>query len=551
MRQVRSLFLATCGLAFACCAPSSARPDTDADGSNTEADILIRGGTIYDGGEQAPYIGDVAIKGDRILAVAPHLEIAGKRVEDASGMIVAPGFIDAHTHPDTYIRSDDPIMRLNAPWLAQGVSTVVIGVDGYGTYEVAKDLEALENSGIGTNVAPLVGFGAVRTEVIGEVARAPTPEELAREKKYVASAMCEGAFGFSTGLFYAPQSFSKTDEVIALAREAAKRGGLYDSHQRDESSYTIGLLGSVDEAITIGRKAGLPVHFAHIKALGVDVQGEADEVIAKIEKARAEGIDVTADQYPWLASGSNLQAALVPRWAVDGGYDAMLKRFSDTPTLKRIKTEMRENLRRRGGAQSLLLTATGLPWSGKRLGEIAKEWDMDPVDAAIRILSSDVPADGQWKVGSFNRGQMARTASFNMRADDVEAFMRQPWVVTSSDGSDGHPRQYATFPKKYATYVKEKGVISLTDFIHRSTGETADIYGLAGRGYLKPGNFADVVIFNPNSYAPRADYLHPRELSVGVVSLYVNGVEALHDGKPTGKAAGRGLRHEVPDGSCP
>ncbi|WP_369815382.1 amidohydrolase family protein [Erythrobacter sp. AP23] len=495
-------------------------------------------------------MGDVAITGDRIVAVGPSLDIAAAKVEDARGMIVSPGFIDAHTHPDSYIRSSNPTERLNVPWLAQGVSTIVIGVDGSGDFNVADDLAALEASGIGTNVAALVGFGAIRAEVIGEIDRAPTPAELEKEKAVVAKAMCEGAFGFSTGLFYAPQSYSQTDEVVALAREAAARGGIYDTHQRDESSYTIGLVASVEEAIDIGRQAGLPVHFAHIKALGVDVHEQSAAVIAHIERARAEGIDVTADQYPWTASGSNLQAALVPRWAVDGGYDAMLERFGDPATLARIKVEMEENLRRRGGRDSLLLTATGVPWTGKTLGKMATQWNLSPVDAAIRILSSNVEFDDNRSRGSLSRSQLAQTASFNMAEADVEAFMKQPWVVTGSDGSDGHPRQYASFPRKYQTYVKERAVISLRDFIHQSTGATADIYGMTERGYLRPGYYADVLILDPDEYAPRADYVNARVPSVGVRSLVVNGTEVLRDGKPTGAAPGHGIRHVPPDGSC-
>ena len=542
MTRIRIAFLATAAMAVSSCA-TLAEPDT--------ADIVIRGGTIYDGSTGEAYVGDIAIRGDRIVAVGPSLDVVAGRTEDAGGMIVAPGFIDPHTHPDSYLRSADPQMRLNAPWLAQGVSTLVIGVDGAGTPDVAQELAKLEASGIGSNVAALVGFSPVRTRIIGEVDRAPTNVELAQERQLVATAMCEGAFGFSTGLFYAPQSFAQTDEVIALAREAAARGGIYDTHQRDESSYSIGLVASVEEALRIGREAGLPVHFAHLKALGVDVHGQSAEVIAHIEAARASGLQVTADQYPWLASGSNLQSALVPRWAVDGGYQPMLDRFADEATLARIIPEMEENLRRRGGPDSLLLTATGFEWSGKRLGEIAAEWGIDPIPAAIRILSSDVPFETLSRRSSLDRGQIGRTASFNMVAQDVEAIMRQHWVVTGSDGSDGHPRQYATYPMKYASYVKDKGVLTVGEFIHRSTGRVAEIYGIEDRGYLRPGTFADIVVFDPERYAPVADYLNPRQLAVGITSLYINGELALKDGQATGATPGRGLRHRPTPGSCP
>jgi len=505
-----------------------------------QADVVIRGGTIYTGAEEPPLTGDVEIAGDRIIYVGPSRGTVAARVIDASGKIVAPGFIDAHTHPGTYIRSDDAQQRLNLPWLAQGVSTIVDGVDGYGSPDIAEEARKLEAGRIGTNVVPFVGFGAVRTRVLGEEDRAPTGQELEQEKALVAKAMCEGATGFSAGLFYAPQSFATTEEVIAVAREAGKRGGMYDTHQRDESSYSIGLIASTQEAIRIGREAGMPVHFAHLKALGVDLHGQAPQLISTIEAARAAGQDVTADQYPWLASGTSVDAALVPRWAVDGGYASMIARFDDPATLERIKGEMRENLRRRGGAESMLLTSAGHPWTGRTLAQMGEEWQLDPIDAAIRILR--VPNAGRTGPAG------SAVASFNMADADVDLIMQQPWVVTSSDGSDGHPRQYATFPQKYQTYVRQRQVISLSDFIRRSTGLTADMYRIAERGYLRPSYFADVVVLDPEGYQPRADYVNPRVPSVGVTALLVNGQLALENGAPTGAAPGRVLLRPKPEG---
>lgn len=505
-------------------------------------DILIRGGTIHSGGTGAPITGDVEISGDRIVYVGRPRGTAAAQVIDARGQIVAPGFIDAHTHPDSYIRSPDASARLNLPWLAQGVSTIVIGVDGYGTPDVAEDAAKLTAAEIGTNVAPFIGFGAVRARVLGQDDRAPSPAELAAEKALVAKGMCAGAYGLSTGLFYAPQSFAKTDEVIAVAREAAMRGGMYDTHQRDESNYTIGLINSTKEAIEIGRQAGMPVHFAHLKALGVDVQGKAPELIAVIEAARKAGQDVTADQYPWLASGSSVDAALVPRWANDGGYRRLVARLDDPATLAKIRVEMAENLRRRGGRESLLLTSANLPWTGRTLGQMADQWGIDPVDAAIRILKV-ADATGNEPAG-------VSVASFNMIDADVDRIMRRPWVVTSSDGSNGHPRQYATFPRKYQVYVRERKVLTLGQFIRQSTGATADLYRMDHRGYLKAGYFADVVVFDPVGYAPRADYVNPRVPSVGVRALFVNGKLALRDGATTGAAPGRVLLRPTPKG-CP
>jgi N-acyl-D-amino-acid deacylase len=504
------------------------------------ADVLIRGGMVYSGGEVEPRILDVVITGDTIAYIGngAATRFNAARTIEAEGRIVAPGFIDPHAHPDTYIRSQDPVQRRNAPWLMQGVTTLAIGVDGGGTPEVAKQRGWFEERGVGTNLAPYVGFRPVRESVLGMDARAPNADELTRMRQLVAQGMCEGAFGFSTGLFYAPQSFAATDEVVALAHEAAIRGGIYDTHQRDESSYGIGLLNSTREALDIGRRAGMPVHVAHLKALGVDVHGKAPELVAMIEAARASGLNVTADQYPWLASGSSLQASLLPRWSLDGGRAALLERLDDAATLQRIRAEMRENLRRRGGADSLLLNSVGHPWSGKTLAAMAAFWQLEPVDAALRIIreGNDAKADD--------------VTSFNMDPEDVKVLMRQPWMVTGSDGSDGHPRQYATFPEKYAKYVQGEHVLTTAEFIRRSSGLTADILGLERRGYLRPGYFADVVVLDPSGYRPRADYLHPDVLSEGVLYLWVNGTLAVDAGRMTDALAGRVLSHAPAPGSC-
>jgi N-acyl-D-amino-acid deacylase len=503
------------------------------------ADVLIQGGTVYSGADTPPSKDDVVIVDDKIVYVGPNgaKRYQPREIVNAQGKIVAPGFIDAHTHPETYVRSNDSKQRLNAPWLFQGATTLLIGVDGYGTPDVAKERAQFEQKGVGTNLVLYVGFGAVRKQVLHEDDRAPSAAELDEMRKLVAKGMCEGAIGFSTGLFYAPQSFAKTDEVIALAKEAATRGGIYDTHQRDESSYSIGLLNSVNEAIQIGREAGMPVHFAHIKALGVDVQGQAPQVIAAIDAARGAGQDVTADQYPWAASGSNLESSLLPRWAVDGGRSALLTRLDSAAQRDKIRAEMRENLRRRGGAESLLMTSANTPWTGKTLTQMAHTWKIEPIDAALRIIRTNEHGTD--------------VASFNMSENDIRLFMRQPWVVTSSDGSDGHPRQYATFPMKYAKYVQKDKVISLDEFIRSSTGRSADMFKLDRRGYLREGYFADVVIFDPVRYAPKADYLHPKILSEGVEELWVNGRSAIHAGKMTGQPAGRVLLHTPPAGSCP
>jgi N-acyl-D-aspartate/D-glutamate deacylase len=510
-------------------------------------DLLIRGGTIYPG-EAAPFRGDIAIRGDRIVYVGPKAPAGAKTVIDATGLIVAPGFIDTHTHVGDALASGDPAARLVLPFLTQGVTTAFIGVDGGGDPDIAATFGTADakaggdgegalgqsSRDFGINFASYVGLGAVRNKVIGTADRAPTPAELDQMTDLVTKAMCQGALGLSTGLFYAPQSFAKPDEVIALARAAAAKGGTYDSHIRDESSYTIGLKGAVEEALRVGREAGIPVHIAHIKALGVDVQGQASAIIAQIEAAQAAGQIVHADQYPWSASGTGLSAALMPRWAQDGGRSAMLKRFDDPAMMSRMRPEIANNLRRRGGPASLLITSGPADAEGKTLEAIARERALDPIDAAIAIL----------------RQREAGVASFNQSEEDIAAFMRRPWVVTSSDASRGHPRYYASFARKYATYVKEKKVLDLRTFIDRSTVVTAKMFDLEGRGTLKVGNFADVIAFDPGRFAPRADYSNPALFSTGMRAVVVNGKLAIDKGEPTGAAGGRPLPHRPTGGAC-
>ena len=509
-------------------------------------DLVLRGGTIYTG-DAAPFRGDVSIRGDRIVYVGPKAPGAGARTIDATGLIVAPGFIDPLAHVNDALASGDPASRLVLPFLTQGVTTAFIGVDGSGDPDVARTfgvtnanvpgaVVGLEQSSrdFGINFATYVGLGAVRAKVVGAADRAPTPAESAQMTALVDKAMCDGALGLSTGLFYAPQSFAKRDEVVTLAKAAAARGGIYDSHIRDESSYTIGLKGAVEEALAVGRDAGIPVHIAHIKALGVDVHGQAAAVIAQIEAAQKAGQIVHADQYPWSASGTGLSAALLPRWAQDGGRASMLKRFDDSAVMARMRPEIVENLRRRGGPASLLITSGPAGFEGQTLDQIAKDRAIDPVDAAILVLKQ----------------REAGVASFNQDEADIAAFMKRPWVVTSSDASQGHPRYYASFARKYATYVKDKAVIDLGTFIRQSTATPARMFGLAGRGELKVGAFADVIAFDPATFAPRADYARPTLFSTGMRFVTVNGALAIDNGAPTGLAGGRPLPRKAAGTGC-
>lgn len=495
-------------------------------------DLLVRGGTVYTGSDP-PFVGDVAVSGDRIHAVGRRLAGPARRVIDARGMIVAPGFIDPHSHVGEDLASADARTRLIPAFLMQGVTTAFIGNDGGGDPDVGRTLGSADARPVGINFATYVGFGAVRERVVGKADRAPTPGELERMRGLVAAAMCKGALGLSSGLFYAPQSFAKTGEVVALAREAGRRGGVYDSHIRDESSYTIGLAAAVDEAIAIGRDAGLPVNISHIKALGVDVHGQAPAIVAKVAAARRAGQAVTADQYPWSASGTSLAAALVPGWAQDGGRSKLLERFDDPGEAPRLRSDMAENLRRRGGAAALLITQGA--FKGRTLADVARERGEEAVAAAIAIIRAGDPA----------------VASFNQSEPDIRNFMRQPWVMTGSDASAGHPRFYGSFARKYARYVVAERALTLRQFIERSSALAADTFGLAGRGRLKPGAFADLVVLDPEAYAARATYEQPTLTAAGVRTVLVNGAIAVDKGALTGRAAGRALRHRPPPGSCP
>ena len=484
-------------------------------------DVLIRGGSVYDGTGGAPRIADVGIRGDRIVFVgtAPP-GTAALRTIDAKGLVVAPGFIDPHTHIDEDLR--DPIRRPLPGFLLQGVTTLVTGNDGGGSPAVGT-VRARLAQGVGANIAFLVGHGAVRGAVLGMAARAPTATELDSMRSLVSRAMGDGAFGLSTGLYYAPGSYATTDEVIDLAKVAQAAGGYYDSHIRDESSYTIGLLGAIDEAIRIGLESGIPVHISHIKALGVDVWGKSDEVVARILAARAAGQRVTADQYPYTASGTSVGAALLPRWAEAGGRDSLKSRFARSEIRAKIVTEMTENLRRRGGAEALLITEG--KWRGKRLAEVAAATKAPPIEAAIAIiLTGD-----------------AAVASFNMNEADIDRFMMQSFVVTGSDGSAGHPRKYGTFPRKIRRYALDRGVISLARAIEASSGQTAGIVGLVDRGVLAPGKFADVVVFDSTAIIDKSTYEAPAAPAAGIRFVVVNGRLAVDAGRPTGALAGRAL----------
>lgn len=421
--------------------------------AQTRVDVLLRGGQVIDGSGSAARIADVGIRGDRIVFIGDGAKVQAARSIDVKGLVVAPGFIDPHAH----VLDDlaDPARKANEAYLMQGVTTVITGNDGQGPIQTAATLAKWTQQGIGTNAAVYVGQGTVRREVMGMSDAAASPDQVAKMKSLVERSMKDGAIGMSTGLYYAPGSYAKTEEVIELAKVAAAAGGIYDSHLRDEDSYTIGLLGAVREAIRIAREAGIPVHISHIKALGPEVWGQSSQVIELIRQARAEGLEVTADQYPYTASGSSVTASLVPRWAEAGGNNALLERIADASVRPRLVQEMEASLKRRGGADSLLIiSGRDRSLIGKTLLAIANEKKESPVEAALEII----------------KGGGAGVASFNMSEPDIENFMKQDWVATGSDGSEGHPRKYGTFPRKLRVYVNEKKTITLPFAIHSSMG---------------------------------------------------------------------------------
>ena len=489
-----------------------------------DLDLIIRGGSLIDGSGSPATKTDIGIQGDRIVFVGNRAGRKSKREIDATGLVVTPGFIDPHTHTASDL--SDPKRSRNDAYLMQGVTTIATGNDGDSPTAIGATLAKWGQQGIGTNAALFIGQGTVRREVMGMSDAKPTAEQLDRMKALIDTAMREGAIGMSTGLYYAPGSYSSTEEVIELARIAAQYGGIYDTHMRDESSYSIGLLGSVRETIRIGEEAHLPVMISHIKALGADVWGQSKDVIALIDKARKAGVKVTASQYPYTASGTSVTAALVPRWAEADG--ALLKNVSDSSVRPRLLNEMNQNLTRRGGPNSLLMTASrDQSIVGKTLAAIAQERNEAPVDAAIEII----------KAGG------ADVASFNMKESDIEAFMRQTWVMTCSDGSEGHPRKYGTFPRKLRMYVYEKQIIPLEFAIRSSTSLPAETLGLKDRGLLKPGYFADVLVFDPKTIDERATYQQPTVLATGVRYLAVNGRLTIDHGALMPVLAGKALKH--------
>jgi N-acyl-D-amino-acid deacylase len=498
-------------------------------------DVLLRGGRVLDGSGNAWARADIAIRGDRIAAVGNLSTATATTIIDVAGLYVAPGFIDTHSHAGGALET--PELSAAHPLLAQGITTVFVNPDGGGRGDLDAQRRDLLRHGLGVNTALMVPHGAIRQMVMGMADRAPTADELLRMQELIEQGMAAGAFAFSSGPFYAPGSFARTDELVALARVAAQHGAPYQSHIRDESDYNIGLLAAVEEVITVAREARTRGVVTHIKALGPPVWGFSSAIVHRIERARAEGVEVFADQYPYDASQTSLMAALVPRWVQADGRDSVRARLADEVRRARLLAEMRDNLARRGGPARIRIARHTADTSleGRSLAEIAAARGEDPVHLALALLQ---------------RGGAA-IVSFNMIAEDIELLMRQPWTMTSSDGvlvraGEGvpHPRGNGAFARKLRKYVVEDGVVDLAAAVRSMTSLPATVYGMTDRGWLRAGAYADVVIFDLPRVRDRATYEDPHQLAEGMVHVLVNGQFAVRNGAFTGALPGIVLRRQ-------
>jgi N-acyl-D-amino-acid deacylase len=526
-------------------------------------DVLISGGTIYDGGGGEPFKGDVAIRGDRIVYVGPHAPQAARERVDAHGKAVSPGFINMLAHPEESLLVDGRALSD----LRQGVTLEVLGEDSMGPltpqmkelavqrqgdihYAVdwttlGEYLHKLEQRGISPNVASYVGAGSVRTYVLGERDVQPTPEQLEQMRTLVRQAMEEGAVGVTTALIYAPNEYAKTPELMALAGESARCGGIYSAHMRSEGDR---LLEAVQETVDIAHASGAPAEIYHLKAAGKRNWDKLDALIKAVDAARASGTRITADMYVYTAGATGLDAAMPP-WVQDGGLEAWISHLKDPAVRARVIADMRdpapkwENLLGAAGPGGTLLLAfknpTLKPLTGKTLAEVARMRAVSPEDAAIDLVIED--------------GSRVGVAYFLMSEDNIRREVALPWVSFDSDEeapapegvflkSNNHPRAYGNFARVLAKYVRDDKVITLPQAIHKLAAAPAATLSIQDRGMLKAGGFADVVVFDPATIQDHATYEQPHQLATGVEEVWVNGVRALRHGEATGAASGRALR---------
>jgi len=498
-------------------------------------DLLIKNGRIIDGTGSPWYRGDLAVRGDAIARIAPRIDAPAARVIDAGGKVVAPGFIDIHTHArrgifqvptaDNYVR--------------QGVTTLIEGPDGSSPLPIKPFLERVAATRITPNFALFVGQGSIRIEVIGSVNRKATDAEVDKMRGMVRQGMLDGAFGLSSGLFYVPGTFTPTAEVIELAKVAGQLGGIYISHMRDEAG---GILNSVRETIEIGEKGGLPTQVTHHKIIGTANWGRSVETLKLIDEARARGVDATIDQYPYTASSTSIQAALMPAYALEGGRDEILKRLQQ----QGLRNELRKETSRliaeeRGGGNPNNVQLARCDWDhtldGKRLGDVTRTRGVEPtVENAADTVFWIVEKGGC--SGIFHA----------IDEQDLQRILRHPATMIGSDGevpifgeANPHPRSYGTFVRVLGRYVRDLKTITLEDAVHKMSAFPAQRIGLADRGVLREGLKADIAIFDPVTVADRATFEQPHQYPVGVSHVIVNGQVAFEDGKMTAARPGRVL----------
>ncbi len=528
-------------------------------------DIVIRNGRIVDGTGSPWYSGDVAIRDGRIAAIGRLGDAPAKRTIDARGRVIAPGFIDMLGQSEVTILVDP---RLPSK-IYQGITTEITGEGNsiapqsdaalradrlvFEHYHITPDWKTfteyfarLEKQGIGINLASYVGATQVRRVVLGDGDRQPNAAELEQMRALVRQGMEEGAMGLSTALEYAPAPYAKTDELIALASEAAKYGGIYATHMRSEGD---AIMDSLEETARIGREAKIPVEIWHLKVAGKANWGRMPDVVRFIEQARASGLDISANTYAYTA-WSNSFSAFIPPWAHDGGEAKLVERLKDPATRERIKREMDEKTKTWDnewqeipGPEAILISAVRnpklLPLQGKTVAEVAKMWGKDPKDTIFDILIQD---DAYTSV-----------CVFGMQESDVALALKQPWVsiVNDSEGTSPegilgqdhpHPRAYGTFPRILRKYVREERLLTLPDAIRKFSALPAQKMGLTDRGVLKAGMWADVVVFDPETVNDVATFDNPNQFSVGMDYVLVNGVPVIEDGKMTGERPGKVLR---------
>jgi N-acyl-D-amino-acid deacylase len=503
--------------------------------------VILEGGTIYDGTGRAPYRADVGIIGDRIAALGDLKAARAALRLDVEGLAVAPGFIDIHSHAVRGGPESSGIFRqpLAENYLRQGVTTVFAGQDGSSPLPISEFLARFELTPAAINLGLFVGHGSIRHAVMGNENRIPTPEELEKMKALVAQAMEEGAWGLSTGLKYVPGAYAHTEEVIELARVAAQYGGIYITHMRDEG---LQVLESVKETIRIGREGGLPAQITHAKVIGPRLWGQSKEMLRLVDEALQNGVDVSMDQYPYTASSTGI-SVLFPALALEGSPDDILARLRDPETRHRIKDAVIFSLQEdRGGGDPSRVQLAFCHWdttlNGKNLAQVLQEQGRPVTVEEAAELVLEIQERGGC-MGIFHA----------MSEEDVDRIMQHPRTMICSDGGIPdpgvgvpHPRNYGAFARVLARYVREWGILSPEEAIHKMSGLPARRLHLKARGILRVGAYADVVVLDLNRVQDRATFTNPHQYAAGIVHVFVNGQAVLLNGELTGTRPGRALR---------